>query len=117
MRLGAGYRPGASLRIDDRSPRNSGRLLPNILLCYLMSSWSLVRLFTHAAETKADGYDAPLVDRFSWLTLGLMRPSAPFSVARCTRGSERDNLALVRNVERSERESETCDPGRRPWPR
>src|SRR5215218_7817169 len=29
VRLGAGDRPGASLRIDDRSPRKSGWLLPN----------------------------------------------------------------------------------------
>lgn len=42
---------------------------------------SLAKLFTRAAETRADGYDAPLVDCFGWLTLGLVRPSAPFSVA------------------------------------
>ena len=29
LRLSAGNRPGASLRIDDRSPRKSGRLLPS----------------------------------------------------------------------------------------
>src|SRR5215210_194526 len=44
-------------------------------------------------------------------------PGSQNGYHRCTRGSERDNLALVRNVEGSERESETCDPGRRPRPR
>jgi hypothetical protein len=42
---------------------------------------SLVRLFTHGTETRTDGYDAPLDDCFCWLTLGLLRPSAPFSLA------------------------------------
>jgi hypothetical protein len=42
---------------------------------------SSVRLFTHAAETRADGYDASLVDCSGWLTPSLMRSSAPFSVA------------------------------------
>src|SRR5215207_8770333 len=44
-------------------------------------------------------------------------PGSQDGYHRCTRGSERDNLALVRKVERSESESETCDPGRRPRPR
>jgi hypothetical protein len=42
---------------------------------------SLVRLFTHAAERRTDEHDAPLVDCFCPLTPGLMRPSAPLSVA------------------------------------
>jgi hypothetical protein len=42
---------------------------------------SLVRLFTHVAETRADEYDAPHVYCFCPLAPGLMCPSAPFTVA------------------------------------
>jgi hypothetical protein len=41
----------------------------------------MVRVFTRAAKTVADGYAARLVDRFCRLAPGSMRPSAPFSVA------------------------------------
>jgi hypothetical protein len=49
-----------------------------ILLYWFLSS---VSLFTNAAVMRADGYDAPLVDCFCWLTPGLLRLSAPFSLA------------------------------------
>src|ERR687889_2734415 len=44
----------------------------------------------------------------------IQRAGRRLLLSRCTRGSERDNVASVGNVERSESESETCDPGRGP---
>src|SRR5919112_1132058 len=35
----------------------------------------------------------------------------------CTQDSREDNVLAGCNPERSERESQACDPGRRPWPR